>query len=522
MRSPAVDAARPGLSARFPQVGRGSAFLAVAMLAAWAALVAYGLVHHVYWRDEVRALTLALQAPSLIAVPSWVHGEGHPALWYMLLRAAHDVADTRLVLPAVGLTAAALGIVLFVWKAPFPLWWKALFVFSGLSVYEYSVMARNYGICMPIMFAIAIFITCRPRIYWALAVLLFLLPQTNVGAAMMAPLYVLILLAGWRDERSGRDRIGILVCAVAALVGLGCSFATLYPPRHDMVSESVGHVSLLNAVIQAVVDPGARYDALVHLFLPKTFSGPFATILLYGSALALLPDLALFASALLALWGTAAFYSLVYPLVGYRHAGLVVVFMLSLYWIRYSGSAFRARQGTPLYRLQWIGAALFTFLLVMNVLFAFLLVSREGRQESSLSRAIGHMIAADPTLGRAILLPEPEEVGEALAYYTDNDMYLAREGKYGKAATWSSHEAKQAMSLGELLAIAEKLKQDTGRPVLILIGPHLTGVGGVFHVAYAWQFSYTPAEFADLNTRATQLPLARDAADENFDVYLLK
>ena len=520
MRSLAADAARPGVTASIVRAGRGSALFAAAMLIVWAALVAYGLQHHAYWRDEVRALTLAVQSPSLFAMPSWIHGEGHPALWYLLLRAAHDLWGSEHVLPLVGVVAASLGILLFVWKAPFPLWWKAFFVFSGLSVYEYSVMARDYGISMPLMFGIAVLITRRPRLYWALAVLLFVLPQANVSSAIVTPLFALILVADWRREPR-RDRIGIVICAVAALAGLAGSFATLYPPRHDMITQSVAQVSLLHAIVLAVIDPGARYDTLIHLFLPKAASGPLATILLYGASLALLPDLPLFASALLALWGTAAFYTLVYPQVGYRHAGLLVVFYLALYWIRFAGSDFPARRAGALSMLRWISVALFTFLLAMNVLFGFLVVTREARQESSLSRGLSRMVMADPELGRAILLPEPEELGESLPYYIDNDMYLAREGKYGKAATWSS-DAKQQMSLGDILAIAEQLKHDTNRPVLILIGPHLTGAGGTFTVSYGWQFSYTPAEFADLTAHATQLPLARTASDENFDVYLVK
>lgn len=521
MRSLTPDEAKAGVPASGLRAGRSPSVSLIAMLAAWAALVAYGLVHHAYWRDEVRALTLALQAPSLLGVPGWIQGEGHPSLWFLLLRGAHDLVDTRLVLPAVGVMAAALGLALFVGKAPFPLWWKAFFVFSGLSVYEYSVMARDYGISMPIMFAIALLTVTRPRPYWGLAVLLFLLPQTNVASAIMAPLYILILLAGWRQGER-RDRAGTAICALAAIVGIAASFATLYPPRHDIITESLsGRLSPVDAVIQAIVDPGARYDQLIHLFLPKSFSAPLATVLLYASSLALLPDVALFAAAMLGLWGTAAFYSVVYPLVGYRHAGLIVLFFLSLYWIRYAGTAFPSRRGTPLFALRWVSVASFTFLLAMNVLFAAELVEREGRQPSSLSRAMGQMIAADPELGRAILLPEPEHLGESLPYYVDNDMYLAREGKYGKAATWS-HEAKQQMTLGELLATAETLKQNTGRPVIILIGPHLTGEGANFAVGYGWEFSYTPADFAALNEHASKLPIDRNATDENFDAYLLK
>jgi hypothetical protein len=511
MQSLTAVAAKARVSTNLSVNQRRFALRAGAVLVIWAVFVAFGLLHHAYWRDEVRALTMALQAPNLFEVPSAIHGEGHPALWYILLRAAYDLTNTRLVLPIMGIAAAAAGILLFIWKAPFPLWWKALFVFSGLSIYEYSIMARNYGISMPLMFAIALLMTRRPRVYWALAVTLFLLPQTNISSAILAPLYVLILLVGWR-EGERRDRIGIFLCAIATVIGLAAAFATVYPPRHDMITQWVsGQTSFMSAIFQAIVNPGGENSQVMY-----------PSLLMYASALALLPDLVLLGVAVLAVWGTSLFYNLVYPWSSYRHFGILLVFYLSLYWIRYAYAAsFLPKSRAPLSWLRWLSLGPFTLVLAMNVLIGAALVVKESQQEWSMSRALGRMIASDPELRRAILLPEPEEIGEALAYYTDNDMFLARESRWGKFATWS-RETKQDISLGNLLATAEMLISDTKRPVLILIGPHLTGAGDTVAVSLTWRFSYTSAEFAELSSRATRLPLPRNAMVENFDAYLMK
>jgi hypothetical protein len=383
-------------------------------------------------------------------------------------------------------------------------------------------MARNYGISMPLMFAIALLMTRRPRVYWALAVTLFLLPQTNISSAILAPLYVLILLVGWR-EGERRDRIGIFSCAIATVIGLAAAFATVYPPRHDMITQLLsGQTSFTSALSQAIVNPGGQNYQLIYPSLERTDSERLATLLIYGSCLGFWPDLLFLGVAVLAVWSTSLFYNLVYPWSLYRHSGLLLVFFLSLYWIRYAhGAPSLPKGGARLSRLRWLSLGPFTLLLAMSVLIGAALVVKESQQELSMSRTLGRMIASDPELRRAILLPEPEEYGEALAYYTDNDMFLARESRWGKFATWS-REAKQEISLGDLLATAETLMRDTKRPVLILIGPHLTDAGGVFAVSYGWRFSYTPAEFADLNSRATRLPLPRNAMVENFDAYLLK
>ena len=97
-----------------------SRIFAAVILIAWATLVGFGVLHHAYWRDEVRALTLALTAPNLFAIPATVHGEGHPALWYILLRLAYDCAGTKSVLQALAVIVAGLGILLYIWRAPFP------------------------------------------------------------------------------------------------------------------------------------------------------------------------------------------------------------------------------------------------------------------------------------------------------------------------------------------------------------------------------------------------------------------
>jgi hypothetical protein len=50
---------------------------------------------HVMWRDEVRALSTATQGENWIAMLRGLHGEGHPALWYLLLRAAYGITAAR-------------------------------------------------------------------------------------------------------------------------------------------------------------------------------------------------------------------------------------------------------------------------------------------------------------------------------------------------------------------------------------------------------------------------------------------
>ena len=88
MNLPGTQPAQAGIDTR-PAIRSHAAVLwCLAIFAVWAAVVAFAELHHDFWLDEVRALSLALDADSLLSVPAAIHGEGHPALCYLLLRAS--------------------------------------------------------------------------------------------------------------------------------------------------------------------------------------------------------------------------------------------------------------------------------------------------------------------------------------------------------------------------------------------------------------------------------------------------
>src|SRR5262245_39985335 len=58
----------------------------------WLGTALFLASRHVVWRDEVRAWTLATTGETVADMLRAVHGEGHPALWYLMLRGFHAVA----------------------------------------------------------------------------------------------------------------------------------------------------------------------------------------------------------------------------------------------------------------------------------------------------------------------------------------------------------------------------------------------------------------------------------------------
>ena len=97
---------------------RGERWPRLGLFAAWLALAVWFASRHVFWRDEVRAFSLALAGDGLPAMLRGVQGEGHPAIWYLLLRVGHMIAPVREVLPAMAVLVAAAAMALLVFRSP--------------------------------------------------------------------------------------------------------------------------------------------------------------------------------------------------------------------------------------------------------------------------------------------------------------------------------------------------------------------------------------------------------------------
>jgi hypothetical protein len=506
------------------------------IFATWTAMVTVGELYHAFWRDEIRALSLALDAPSLTNVPARIHGEGHPALWYLLLRISYDIFGTQAVLPVLSILIAAAAVIIFLWKAPFPSWFKAIFVLSAIPAYEYSVMARNYGISMLLMFAYTVVYTSprRPAIWSGL--ILFLLSQTNVIASLMIPFYLVISLADWwsagKDSSVPTGRLGPLIfVALAGAAGMLAAFATVYPPEYDLMlpprpDDAIG---ILHGVAHAILVPGHFYCGFSDVVISGSCStveiATSCVLFIMVAGLAIHPPLML--AGLGSLWTTSLFFRFGYP-GAYRHEGIWFVFLITLFWF-----ALAKRRDSVEQLPCSLTARLFSMSLYGIIPAALLLhngISRiysEMTSETSKSRVIGNLLRTAPGLRDAVVLAEPEQIAEAIPYYANNDIFLVREDRFGKFATWSSHSSKLDLTLRDLLNTARALKEKTDRPVLILLGYQITSFKPkdgrqVNSAPSLWRFSYDQNEVKAFLAATQKIPLGPPASLENFDAYLLR
>ena len=494
------------------------------------------------WRDEARALSIAIQGEDWIAMLQGLHGEGHPALWYLLLRAVHAIAGRPEVLAFLALAVAAAAAWLIVWRSPFPRPLIGLILASHFFIYDFSAMARNYGIGMLILFALAIaYPRCRGHGV-ALGALLFLLANTNVIATILTSAFLLFWFVEILEETGPRwspAMANFALNAALAAVGAALCFATVYPTFNDAaVAANSGGVAVRD-VLGAIANPAPAFEQLLgrrvaptYLAVPWTpvfvaLGGP----LLIGATFGLIESKGVFLASFASLAVLSTFFLLVYP-GDYRHEATWLAFVIAMYWICWGPNGTMRERAAPLTNrrdfalVRGVGFAFFLVLLgvqatlgLADLAFATIVGTPESR-----ARDFADLVSQRPDLKDAILIGEPDYMLESMPYYLPNPTYFVRERRYGEYVRFT-YKARIELTLGDILDEARAIHASAGRPVVILLAWRIGEMdpARVYRESYVWTFS-APGDqierFREATTLLAQFP--RATSNENYDVYLLK
>jgi hypothetical protein len=510
---------------------RADRVIRIAAFAVWAVAVTYLASVHVFWRDEVRAFTLALRGDTVFDMLRAIHGEGHPALWYLLLRGAHAIAPLRAVLPAVAWTVAVGAMTLLVFRSPLRATVVVLILFGEMGLREYAVSARNYGIAMLVLFAIAWAYPRHRDRGLMLGFLLALLCNTNVPAALLAAallLFWLIELIGEEGLRwTARYRHFLLNAGLAA-IGAALCFVEVFPTVNDAaVTPHPGGIGPA-AVLAAIVSLGNSFPAFAPRVMGWTpLVSALFSILLVGSVVGLAKRPAAFLSSLAVLLSFELFFQLVY-IGSYRHQALFLVYLIVMYWLAALGHGGRWpaswRIQRPLAMAARAGTALFVMLLALQVPNGLGYAGAEASGvPASRSRDFARLLERERLLD-ATLIADPDVFLEPMPYYVPNPIYLLREQRYGDVVRFTRN-ARLHLTLDDILSAALMIHARTGKPVVIVLQRHLDprAPPALFEDGYGATFSTDGDQIARF-LAATRL-LARfppAISDESYDVYRLR
>ncbi len=496
------------------------------LLGAYVALILLLSVYHELWRDEVRALSVAIDAPSWSAMLADLHHEGHPLLWYVILRAGYMLAGSNLVLPVAALAIAALTAYLILRSAPFPLWLRALAVFGAFLGYELSVVARNYGIGVLLMVGACILFRERERRPVLLGLVLVLLANTSVHATIAA----VIILGVWLCDLFDKDRRAALISlsgltSVAIVVaGIMLAYAMARPSPDMVWGSTVVSLDMSKILRAVVIDPGKGLMGYRDANIAAAGEYPWrlvgvnpavaSRLIVDAVLLWLLWSLRRNLKAIVAIFIAIVAFEIVFRAIytaAPRHEGVLVFLLIAICWITAADSPAKLTAATR---------GLFP-LLAFQALALPIMAQRVIRYDESSSRDYAEFIESNARYRDAILVSEPDYFMEPMRYYVKNRIYMARQGEFASRAYFGERRAR-FFSLGQVQAAAESLACRYQTPILVAIGTRdFRGrASGWREVAYRAKFTWTPEERQRFGAAAKKVAFfTRATSDEVYEIY---
>lgn len=358
------------------------------VLTAYCAILAVTAYHHEPWFDEAQAWLLARDASLPDLLLKYLHREGTPGLWHLLLMAPAKLGFpywTMHLLAALFSIAAA---AMILWLSPFPPAIRIAIPFTYFLLYQYAVVARSYALIAPLLFAIAWFIPKAQSKPWILIVLLIALANVSIHGTLAAVgILLAYLIDVWKSpERSEAplSRQFLIWCGVFPLVLATVAFE-VWPASNNPFSRDVVHNMTQASQFRAHLDQGLYQITEAFSFKLRIALVPLALCLFWMTRNRTALYFLLPAGLVL------AFSSVAYA--SPWHAGILFLLWLFAMWI-----ANRRNPGTlPLY--VWLA---WTIVLGAHIYWATRASVLDIDAPYSGSKALAVNIAPDVAAGKRI------------------------------------------------------------------------------------------------------------------------
>lgn len=207
------------------------------------------VVSHQPWLDEWQALQISLQSPDLSAIADNLRYEGHPPLWYLLLRGAAAVVPPQWVLVAVQLPIALAIQALILFRLPLSRAHRLLVAANAYVLIDYGAISRSLG--LGVLLFLAALLIRRRRVAWlAIATL----PMVDF---LFGVLSIVCIALFWRQKRLWIPGLALWACC-------GAAAAWFVRPAPDMIP-----AFWLNGPLQDGLVELTRFGTLL---VPLTFA----------------------------------------------------------------------------------------------------------------------------------------------------------------------------------------------------------------------------------------------------------
>jgi hypothetical protein len=500
-------------------------------MAAYVALTVTLAINHVMWRDEVRALSVAIHSASWADLWRNLHSEGHPIVWYAVLRVGYSLTHSVVVMPVLALLFSAAAAYLILRFAPFPVWARLSIVFGAFLGFEFSVVARNYGIAILLMIVACIWFPRRRERSLPLGITLAIMANTSVHAALGA----LVIALVWAMDLTNRElrkeigpmwAIGLLI----VVIGVAVAIVSAKPLPEMAFAPDLTSFDYGKLVRRVLKDPGSSLAGSSNADVaaagdlpwsrlgidPSLMSRIFVNVAMVSLAWSLRKNRACLIAMLAAIIGYSILFRGAYT-PALRHEGVLFFVLVSLCWI---AATEPGDTSTPAGRKSLALGML--PLLAFQTLTLPVVARRYIVHPLSSSKLFANLINSSPKYREAILMSEPDYNLETMPYYVTNPVFMPRQREFHYRVYFDRTRRQQRFTLGELVGIADSLSCVTGRPALVAISyPKVfTDSSGDAHLAYRGaEFIWNPADKAKLFARGREVASFQNSADENYRIF---
>ncbi len=242
-------------------------------------VVAFGIIHHEMWRDELEAWLIARDSVSVNELLNNLEYTGHPALWYLCLYLLSKITSNPLIMQSFHLIVATGVIFIFIHYSPFNKLQKVLFCFGYFPLYEYGVISRSYALGVLLIFSFCALFCRKTHNYIYLAAILALLSNTSVYGLIISFVFAVMLAFTIIKEtysvkktilRQQNLAIKLAISATIYLLSLSASTIQIIPP---LDSKSEININLLkNESNIDLAQTSSELSESMRLVLGRTFT----------------------------------------------------------------------------------------------------------------------------------------------------------------------------------------------------------------------------------------------------------